>query len=138
MMYWLWCMAFITSTNYLWAQDSIAMNYPKQYDELDAALQDEATIVAVAAYDWYRGPCQRLPNGTRRWARVPYLTFIETYRGNIPKEYTQVKIKYTAETRTLERNKKYLVLLKTDLPPNVEPRHWKLKEEELLYMVPID
>jgi len=83
-------------------------------------VREKATVIFTGTYGWGRGPCQFLPDGTRRWALEPYFNVKRVYRGEVGGKTihinTMVSPKVNDVSAKLVVGRDYLVLLR----PNEE------------------
>jgi hypothetical protein len=93
---------------------------PDAFHQLPEQMREKATVIFTGTYSWGRGPCQFLPDGTRRWALEPYFNVKRVYRGEVGGKTihinTMVSPKVNDVSVKLVVGRDYLVLLR----PNEE------------------
>jgi hypothetical protein len=98
-----------------WAGSGMAPDAPSTVQRLPADLLETATVVVSGTYARGRGPCERLPDGSRRWRLLEGFTIARVHRGDVRAEY--VGLETTApihgrKTRPLVAGREYLVVLR--------------------------
>lgn len=93
---------------------------PDTFHQLPQEVREKATVIVTGTYGEGRGPCQFLPDGSRRWALQPYFNVKKVYLGKVKGETirinTRVSPKINDVSVKLEVGRDYLVLLR----PNEE------------------
>ena len=89
---------------------------PEAFWRLPAATRDEATVVVSGTYATSRGPCEWLPDGSRRWRLLEGFVTATVYRGRVRTKYIGVEspgqFGTGDEKPTLVEGREYLLLLR--------------------------
>jgi hypothetical protein len=93
---------------------------PDVFDELPEQMREKATVIFTGTYGEGRGPCQFLPDGTRRWALEPWFNVKRVYMGKVGGKSIHVNTRVSPKIKDVSVNlrvgRDYLVLLR----PNEE------------------
>ena len=93
---------------------------PEAFHQLPEEVREKATVIFTGTYSEGRGPCQFLPDGSRRWALEPYFNVKKVYLGKVGGKTihinTRVSPKINDVSVKLALGRDYLVLLR----PNEE------------------
>jgi hypothetical protein len=63
---------------------------PDAFQRLPAEVREKATVLLVGRFTTERGPCEFLPDGTRRWPLLRGFTKLTVYRGEVGRDYVGV------------------------------------------------
>jgi hypothetical protein len=89
---------------------------PEELSRVPAKVRDEATVVVTGTFGTGRGPCEFLPDGSRRWALLRGFRITGRYRGDVGTDYIGIDdAVFTKQNETdepLESESDYLLLLK--------------------------
>jgi hypothetical protein len=88
---------------------------PEGYWQLPAADRGRATVVLAGTYRTGRSPCERLPDGSRRWALLRGFEAGTVYRGRVRSGYVGVQESEALPlvgAPALEQGRTYLLLLR--------------------------
>jgi len=89
---------------------------PEGFLRVPAEVRARATVVVLGTFASGRGPCQFLPDGSRRWLLLRGFMISTVYRGTVRADYIGVEdpvaIGPSGEAITLLEGGKYLLLLR--------------------------
>src|SRR5213075_1113643 len=88
----------------------------EELSRVPAKTRDEATVVVAGTFETGRGPCELLPNGTRRWALLRGFRITARYKGEVRADYVGIDpavfTKQSEGDEPLAADGSYLLLLK--------------------------
>ena len=106
---------------------------PDAFHQLPEEVREKATVIFTGTYNEGRGPCQFLPDGTRRWALVPRFDVKRVYRGELGGKTIHINSRVSPKINDvsvkLEVGRDYLVLLR--------PNHESMKAIKAGDYVPV-
>ena len=89
---------------------------PDAFHQLPEEVREKATVIFTGTYGEGRGPCQFLPDGSRRWALEPYFNVKKVYRGKVGGKTIHINSRVSPKINdvsvNLEDGRVYLVLLR--------------------------
>jgi hypothetical protein len=89
---------------------------PQAFSRLPADVKARATVVVAGAFRIDRGPCEWLPDGSRRWPLLKGFSVGTVYRGKVRTKYIGVEIPRRAgssgDDLTLVEGREYVLLLR--------------------------
>ena len=89
---------------------------PEGFARLPAEMRARATVVVSGIFTSARGPCEFLPDGSRRWPLLRGFTTAKVYRGTVRVDYIGVTgaegIGLEGERIVLVEGREYLLLLR--------------------------
>ena len=68
-----------------------AATLPEGFARVPSEVRARATVVVVGTYTTGRGPCEFLPDGSRRWPLLRGFTTNTVYRGTVRADYIGVE-----------------------------------------------
>lgn len=93
-----------------------APSLPEGFARVPAEVRERATVVVVGTFTSGRGPCEFLPDGSRRWPLLRGFRTNTVYRGTVRADYIGVEDPVGTETTggamSLLEGGKYLLLLR--------------------------
>ena len=88
---------------------------PDEFHRIPKRVRERATVIVSGTYTEGRGPCELLPDGSRRWAYSRGFDITQVHRGEVGSHYIGVRgamLPNSIPSGRLESGARYLLLLR--------------------------